>query len=284
MIKCLLTHTQVHPIFWLVLAAGLVTGHLWEAAFAFAIVLIHEWGHASAAYIFGWTIVKIELLPFGGVAQIEADVDHPFWQESLVVLAGPLQHLLLPCMAFAAAAVFPFWGEAETHLFLSQNAAILLFNLLPIWPLDGGRLLHLFLQRYYPFRRAYERVLLFSFAALVLLSLLVLTRFPYSLNLWVVLAFIGLSIYKERRAIAVHFLRFLLAMARGRESYPFVHELTVAADAPLPAVFAEFYRHSAHRIYMEGSASSLDGQRLVRAFFEGRCPGRTIADCQKLIL
>lgn len=284
MIKFLLVHTTVHPLFWLILAAGLITGHLWEALIAFFIVLIHEWGHAAAAYLFGWKIIKIELLPFGGVAQIDEDVDHPFWQECLVILAGPLQHLLLPILSLSFSAL-PFWGAAEQHIFISQNAAILLFNLLPIWPLDGGRLLHLILQRCYPFRAAYKKVLSFSFVALCLLSVFVFFLFPYSLNLWVVLSFLGLSLYKERRAIAVHFLRFLLAMAHKKRQFSIVRHVTVQPETPLSEVFATFYRQSSHRVYIEGHAlPPLDGQKMVAAFFAGRCSGNTIEDCRAAFL
>ncbi|MFX3615944.1 MAG: M50 family metallopeptidase [Sporolactobacillus sp.] len=279
MIKFLLTHTRVHPLFWLIIAAGVITGHLWETFIAFSIVWIHECGHASMAYLLGWKITEIELLPFGGVAKIEEDQDHPFWQECLVILAGPLQNLWLPALSFALSAL-PFWGPAEHQLFLNQNSAILLFNLLPIWPLDGGHLFHLILQKYYPFKEAYEKMLRFSAFALMLFSAMIIFLFPYSLNLWLILSFIGLSIYKERRAISVHFLRFLLAVARRKQSFSNKRYLTVQADTPLPAVFSRFYRQSDHFVRIEGTQSSFDGQELLSAFFQGRCPGSTIEDCR----
>ncbi|MFT8873044.1 MAG: site-2 protease family protein [Sporolactobacillus sp.] len=278
MIKFLLTHTRIHPLFCLILVAGAATGYMWETFSAFFIVLIHEWGHAAAAYAFGWKVVRIELLPFGGVARLDDDEDHPFWQEAAVIIAGPLQHLPLALLALALSHA-SFWGVSQQHAFLQENAALLLFNLLPIWPLDGGRLLHVALQMRYPFKAAYHKALIFSFFALGTVSFCLLFLEPYSFNLWIVLVFIALSIYKERRAVAFHFLRFLLATARRPARQPITRRLNVQSDAPLPYLFAAYYRQSEHQVHVEGTPIVLDGKRLLSDFFSGRCAGQTIADC-----
>ncbi|WKB36839.1 M50 family metallopeptidase [Terrilactibacillus sp. S3-3] len=96
MISFLFAKIKIHPVFWFVMAAGAITGHFWEIAIAFFIVLVHECGHGFAAYKFGWHIEQIQLLPFGGVAKVEHASDRPMREEWLVILAGPLQHLWLP--------------------------------------------------------------------------------------------------------------------------------------------------------------------------------------------
>ncbi len=263
-------------MFWLVIAAGIVTGRFWETAIAFTLVLIHECGHAAAALYFGWHLTSIELLPFGGVAKIDEEEEHSFKQECLVVLAGPLQHVWLPLLSPVLSAL-PFWNGTMHQLFIDQNNALLFFNMLPIWPLDGGRLLHLFLQKNVPFKPAYEKVLLFSLVSLILFSLIILYFFPFSANLWVVILFILVSLYNERRILSFRFLRFLLAVSRRKRPCSKVRTLMVQPDMPIPAVLLKFYKNSEHRIKVEGNIrKTIDGKALATAYFSGLSAGTTI--------
>ncbi|MCL1630508.1 site-2 protease family protein [Sporolactobacillus sp. CPB3-1] len=276
----LLRCVRIHPVFWLVIAAGTLTGHLWDTAIAFFIVFVHELGHAAAAQLFHWKINEIELLPFGGVAKFNEREIYPFYQECVVIIAGPLQNLWLPLLSYAMLR-FPFWGENQHAIFLAQNSALLLFNLLPVWPLDGGRLVDLMLEIAYPFKQACKRILAFSFGALLLFSGLALWHFPFSINLWIILAFIMLAIYKEWRVLPFRFMRFLIAVSVHRGRPMRLKRLIVSRDAPLPQVFAMYYRNAEHRIHIDGiNNSGIDGNELASQYLSGRCAGTTIGDCR----
>ena len=97
-------------------------------------LLLHEAGHAAAARACGCTLGSIELTPFGGVAAYDGSSLSPR-QEAVVALAGPAASL-----AGAAVAV-----AAKQWMLAAANAALLLVNLLPVLPLDGGRALRAFL-------------------------------------------------------------------------------------------------------------------------------------------
>ena len=122
----------------------------------FVSLILHELGHAFAARREGIEVQRIELYLFGGITQMSRDADSP-GEEFRIAVAGPLGTLLfaLICAGVDLAIVGPsrLWDairlSANVHLtpvllslswLLAMNAAILVFNLIPAYPLDGGRI------------------------------------------------------------------------------------------------------------------------------------------------
>ncbi|MEM6294751.1 MAG: site-2 protease family protein [Myxococcota bacterium] len=106
----------------------------------FGSVLLHEFGHALTARRFGISTRRIVLWPMGGVAQLEGDPRTPR-QELLIALAGPAVNFALAAGLFAVSSLF---GLAEYGLLQSlifANVTLGVFNLLPAFPMDGGRVL-----------------------------------------------------------------------------------------------------------------------------------------------
>jgi stage IV sporulation protein FB len=132
-----------------------------ELLLMFLCVLLHELGHALAARRFGIQTREIILLPIGGVARLERMPEKPS-QEVVVALAGPGVNVIL---ATALAATLVALGvtpeqavaRADTGLIeflLFANLAMLVFNLIPAFPMDGGRVLRACLAMAMPFPRA----------------------------------------------------------------------------------------------------------------------------------
>jgi len=114
----------------------------------FACIVIHELAHALVARRFGCRTREILLLPIGGIAQMERVPERPA-QELLVGLAGPATNIVIAGVLGAVIAIvgWPFdpdqpslAGSLIVPLFWS-NVALAGFNLLPAFPLDGGRVL-----------------------------------------------------------------------------------------------------------------------------------------------
>ena len=102
----------------------------------FGSVLLHEMGHAAMARHFGIATHSITLYPFGGLAALDREPSTPA-AEALVALAGPAVNFALAAAAVPLAAL----GLPGAGLFLGLNLVLGLFNLLPAFPMDGGRVL-----------------------------------------------------------------------------------------------------------------------------------------------
>ncbi|MCA9649744.1 MAG: site-2 protease family protein [Myxococcales bacterium] len=112
----------------------------------FASVLLHELGHALMARRFGIRTRRIILSPIGGIAQLEGMPRRPR-QELAVALAGPAVNFVIAAGLWLVAPIFasaPFLFELLTGVMVA-NVLLGTFNLLPAFPMDGGRALRAFL-------------------------------------------------------------------------------------------------------------------------------------------
>ncbi|MDQ0269903.1 M50 family metallopeptidase [Cytobacillus purgationiresistens] len=272
---------QIHPLLWVVMGLAIITAHFMELSLLLLIIFIHEMGHAAAAALFSWRIKRIVLLPFGGVAEMDEHGNRPLKEEVIVILSGPLQHVWMIAAAFIA---YEFsWISTEMFtLFFQFNLMILFFNLLPLWPLDGGKLVFLLLSYRYAFPVAHRKTLLISAVGLVIFFLFILITTPLNINIWIILAFLIFSLYYEWKQGRYVFMRFLLERHYGKNSdFRTLKPLVVKEEDAVIDVLEKFQRGCKHSIIVENRGSekgSLDENELLHAYFSDKILTAKIGD------
>lgn len=137
------------------------TGLFWSTgtllAF-FACVVLHEFGHSFTAMHFGIGVRRILLMPIGGMAEFEAIPREPM-REFLITLAGPAVNFAIAAVlwltvGFPDEAGYTLTPLGLAQLLLNANIAMGVFNLLPAFPMDGGRILRAILASRMPYLRA----------------------------------------------------------------------------------------------------------------------------------
>jgi len=179
-----------------------------------AVVVIHEAGHLSAMWLFGYEKLQMLFIPLAGAVAIGRKQDISEKQSAIVILAGPLPGLLIGyaiiffCGEFLAEREMIFFegGAVQQGGYFIDNAALELaarwfiylnaLNLLPFFPLDGGQLFRILF-----FRSGFTAYFIFAIISFVLLALLFWGS--YILLAWLVFSF-GLPLYRQFRAQAYY--------------------------------------------------------------------------------
>ncbi|MBQ6247256.1 MAG: M50 family metallopeptidase [Kiritimatiellae bacterium] len=128
---------------------------LLSAAILLASILLHELGHTAVALSYGCRVRDITLMLLGGRATL-VDMPRGPWREAWMAAAGPLVSLLLGLCGFFLSALFPVGSLLGAVCWYLQyvNFSLLIFNLIPAFPMDGGRIFRALLESRLGRRRA----------------------------------------------------------------------------------------------------------------------------------
>ena len=225
---------------WIILAqpGGLPIGLVLAVVFAmFGCVVLHEFGHALAARLFGIGTRDVTLYPIGGVASLER-ISEKASEEFIIAIAGPLVNVVIAALlALGLAAGMMLGAAVDSTLvafvsaLITLNIIMIVFNLIPAFPLDGGRIFRAALAGFLPRLQATRvAVAVGSALALALVGAGVLAALgvdlPFASPMLIV---IGWFVYMAGQGE----LRQLEYRARhGARAPAFIGPEAAAADAP----------------------------------------------------
>ncbi len=169
-----------------------------------SLIVIHELGHFLCAIYFKVETDKIYLYPFGGISKFNLSFNEPIWKELLILCMGPIFQII-----FFNLLIHINFLSHYYQLITIYNYTILLFNLLPIYPLDGGKLLNLILSSQIAFKKSLNYSLIISYFTVFILFCYMMTK-DLSINILVITSFLFYKIGVEVRQKKYIIDKFLL--------------------------------------------------------------------------
>lgn len=187
---------KIHPLYYLVAILSIITGLFKDFIYITLLIFIHEIGHTLGALIYKWKIKKIIILPFGGITIFNELINKSLKEEFVILILGPIFQILFYFILYIL--------NIETPLITNYHYSLLLFNMLPIIPLDGSKLLNIILNKITSFKMSH---LLTIYISLITIILLMIKN--KNLVLYIIIFFILLKVIKEYKEHKYIFNKFL---------------------------------------------------------------------------
>jgi stage IV sporulation protein FB len=165
-------------------------------------------GHFLVSQYYKWNIDKIYLYPFGGYIKFNTDVNKPINEELWILSMGMIFQIILYILIlfFKNISIIFF---STFNLFHNYHYAILIFNLIPIFPLDGAKLLNLLLAKEIPFKLSHKIMIYISYFFLILLAIINI-RYYFNISLFLICVLLLTIIIGEKKNHEHLFNKFLL--------------------------------------------------------------------------
>lgn len=274
---------EIHPLFWLIGALSIVTAQFESIFMIFVLVFFHECAHIAVMMKYNWEIKKIVLLPFGGVAETDEFATRPSHEDWYVVLAGPLFHIGVEFIFMVA--IYIFHMPSDSWFLLREiNQMILLVNLLPIYPLDGGRLLTLFFEKYFPYYSVLITTILLSIGVCIVCIFFFFLFQATSIGNIFVFFYLLIYLYLVWRKRMYVFLRFLYMRIdqKGIADFP-VKIVSAQLEEKILQVCKKLFRPFHNRVYLyeEDGITEISEQTLLKTYLYKSFEPKTMRKARK---
>lgn len=166
---------KIHPLFYLFSFIAIITGLFREFLTFILIILLHELGHILGGLLCKIYPKQINIYPFGGLTIFNMKVNTSSLKELFIALSGPLFQIFT---FFLFKSYFDFY-------FVKYNLFLIVFNLLPIYPLDGSKIINCCFNLFLSFKHSFFLMIYISFFSLSLFLLFLF--FHHSSFVWLLL-------------------------------------------------------------------------------------------------
>ena len=191
-----MTTFKIHPVTITLLLAVLLAGYFNYFLMVALVLFIHDIGHIIMIKIFKYKIKSIEVLPFGSMINTDLNVSASPYIIFFISVAGVLfQALSFPIAHF-------FLTGLDYEIFMKYNVLILVFNLLPVIPLDGSKIMSSILEMFTSYKKSLVMTNIISIISIITFWVLVGQN---NLNNYMI---IGFLFYKTYEAIKNHVYTF----------------------------------------------------------------------------
>jgi len=204
--KNILSKIKLHPLSIFFIFSACITGYFNMIIVLMIIITAHEIGHLIIITKFKYKIAEINFFPFGGIIKTEKDINSPLKEEIILAISGITAQLILGFIMFFLYQA-GFIRNQFYHLFYSYNVILMIFNLLPIIPLDGHIILKSFLEYFFPYKKSFY---ISVFISLTVLIIFIAYNIRFVINNYIILGFLAFKIWEAMKNFPYLQLRFFL--------------------------------------------------------------------------
>ena len=182
-----------------------------------SLLLIHELGHYTAAKLLKFKVLKIVIYPFGGITKIHDLINKDINEEILVATSGVIFQFIFYLIIVYLNHI-NIIRDYTLNIYTLYNNQIIFFNLMPIYPLDGAKIINLLLSKFFNYNLSNKLTIIIS---LMGMSLFILTSsYNHNYSYIMVLSVLIIYNYKFIKQLKYIYNRFLLERYLYNISYP----------------------------------------------------------------
>ena len=170
---------KFHESYLITSIGFILTGYYLNLIVFTSLIIIHELGHYLTAKLLHIKIKNITIYPFGGITKLDTLINININKELLVSLSGIIIEFLF-YLLICYLNKLNIIRDYTMNLYTTYNSSIIFFNLLPIYPLDGSKILNLLLSKITPFRISNIITIILSLITLIILLSLTIYTYNYS--------------------------------------------------------------------------------------------------------
>ena len=253
MVLKLLHKIKVHPLLSILFFIGWYYKILPELFIIYLSLTFHELSHVIVGMKLGYGIQSIEILPIGERARIIGLEDALPSEDLIISLAGPIVSIFFGLIGLLVLFIFNGIHRDFIEFFFIINFGIGLFNLIPAYPLDGGRILRAILLHYIDISNANRMSIIVSRSIAIIFFILGIIQFlktNYNISLLTISSFIWISSFREEKKLQFSIMRQLVYKQRNlkKKRTLEVKNIIALCNTPVSCVLKLLRFHKYYRI------------------------------------
>jgi len=205
---------KFHYTYYIISISFLLTGQFLNLIIFTSIIIIHELGHYTACLITKVNVNKIIIYPYGGITKIDDIIDIDLKKELFISLSG----IIMQCIYYFVIVVLykNYLIRYYTYnIFIKYHYSMLIFNLIPIYPLDGSKILNIIINKIFNFKLSNVILIIISIINMIAMLLLYNINYSYIMIIGVLINYL----YSYIKNINYLYNRFLLEKYLYKKNY-----------------------------------------------------------------